>query len=270
MASSRKSSTSSLRSSHSSNRPSLSPRLSVDAMESSPPTPKRLPSAAYSTKTSSVSSALNLQLPPTPEIREDHSAPPPLPPKDFSSRVMPPKASTLYNKLPSAGPRPLKLTQSSAMLRSSSLTSYPAGEKAVVAPSSALSRPRTYSHPSAQQQVSISKLFTGLPRVAGKEGGGDLKTLQTSSVSTPSTPTTGVSMADASQGRRRSRIGTGMMYKRSASDSTTTIRPSLLAPSGGSGSIRRLRMPPSPLQAVAVVPSSPTGPGFGVEIGVAI
>jgi len=271
MASSRKSSTSSLRSSQSSNRPSLSPRLSADGTESSPGTPKRLVPVVYSTKTaSSVSSTLNLRLSRTLEAGEDHNTPPPLPPKDSSTRVMSPRAITPYNKLPTAGPRPLKLTQSSAMLRSSSMTSYPNGDKTVAVASSTISRPRTFSHPSIQQQVSISKFVPSSPRVTGKVGSMNTSPPPTSSLSTLSAPTTGSSIADAPQGGRRSRIGTGMMYKRSASDSSACLRPSLLAPSGGGGSIRRLRMPPSPLQAVTVVPASPTGAGFGMEIGVAI
>ena len=247
-------------------------------------------------------SSPNTRLSPTRED-EDMEPPPPLPPKDNSAsqslpirRTQPAVSSTpgprtlrakpslkntastsefgVMDQRPqtqplSSGPRPLKLMSSSSMLRSSSMGNSPGSRlvnassmsNPVTPPTRILdSRNRTKSGPSSTT-ISPSPLLKNsksLPK--------PVPVASSSSIPYVSSP-----LLDPS--RQRSRVGTGMIYKKSgptASEFGVTSglkRPALTT--GGLGAVRRGLGLPSPLRRTGGSSEGPS-PASSVEFGIAL
>ena len=249
--------------------------------------------------TFSNSSSSSSRLPPT---REDEDAAPPLPPKDNpATRTLPTRRSqpttpttpgprTLKSKpslksIPStsefgvverppitqslsSGPRPLKLTSTSSMLRSSSLGNSPGSQ---LASGSSMSNPavrQTGSLDSRNRTRSVPSSITVSPSPLLKNS----KSLQRPvPVPTSSIPHVSSPLLDPS--RQRSRIGTGMMYKKSGPITSEfgvasgLKRPTLTTT--GLGGVRGQRLGvPSPLRTGGS--SGGSSPSSSVEFGIAL
>jgi hypothetical protein len=247
--------------------------------------------------TLSNGSSANTRLPPTRED-EDTEAPP-LPPKDnLKTQSLPirrsqpttpttPGPRTLRTKpslknmsttsefgvmdqpqSSSSGPRPLKLMSSTSMLRSSSLGTPPGSRLVNGSSKSNPGTPLTGSFDSRNRTKSGPSSATVFPSPLLKSS----KSLP-KPVPLPSSSIPHVSSPLLDPSRQRSRIGTGMMYKRSGPiGSEFGISSGLKKPTlttGGFGGVRGRGLGlPSPLRAGGS--SDGSSPSSSVEFGIAL
>ena len=251
--------------------------------------------------TLSASSSTSTRLPPT---REDEDVdPPPLPPKDNhitqslptrrsqpgvpstpGSRTLKAKPSLrntpstsefgVMDRPPlspslSSGPRPLKLTSSSSMLRSSSLGNSPASRPVNTnsTPSPAIRPAQSLESRNRTNSVPSSKMVSPSPQLKSTRS-------LPKPVPTPSSSIPHVTSPLLDPSRQRSRIGTGMIYKKSGPITsefgvTSGLRRPTLMTTGGLGGVKgRGLSVPSPLRSTGS--SDGSSQSSAVEFGIAL